>query len=249
LASAREFWTTRQAEFVPYAIDPPAYRQQAAPVLRAYLEGFGDVDGKVVLDLGCGNGELAVYAARLGATVWAVDFSASGVRNTGTLAEHNGVGDRVQAVELDAMAVADLGPEFDLVIGKNVLHHLEPFQEFVGTLHDILGTGGRGWFLENSARNPLLMLARRLRGRFGIAKFGDDDEHPLAPAEIDLLRGRFPVVKLAFPTFVCFRMLANYVLRGNAAARAILRGLDEGIAAVLPFVRQYSYRQIVEVVK
>ncbi|MBT5535493.1 hypothetical protein HOK31_20665, partial [Candidatus Poribacteria bacterium] len=75
MASAREFWTTRQAEFVPYAIDPPAYRQQAAPVLRAYLEGFGDVDGKVVLDLGCGNGELAVYAARLGATVWAVDFS------------------------------------------------------------------------------------------------------------------------------------------------------------------------------
>jgi len=248
LGSAQAFWTDRQAEFVPYAIDPPAYREQAAPLLRALLDSLGEVAGKTVLDLGCGNGELSVYAAKRGATVWAVDFSDSGVRNTATLPDHNGVGGRVHAVVLDAMAVADLGEEFDLVMGKNVLHHLEPFEDFVATLHGILRPNGRGVFLENSARNPLLMLARRFRGRYGIAQFGDNDEHPVQPAEIDLLRGRFSEVRVTFPVFVFFRKLASHALRGNSLARVTLRSLDDALGAVLPFVRRYSYYQIIEVV-
>ncbi len=243
--AARDYWTERQAEYVPYDIDPPAYLAQASPLLRGLLTSIGDCAGMTVLDLGCGNGDLSVYAARCGATVWAVDYSSSGVRNTEALAEHNGVGDRVHAVEKNAMAVGELDARFDLVIGKNVLHHLEPFHEFVETLHDILEPEGRATFIENSARNRLLMFARAFCGRFGIPKLGDAEP----AAEIGELRRRFPVVKLTHPTFICFRMLATYVFRRNRGVLVLFRGLDNAIAAVFPFLRRYSYWQIIGLAK
>jgi hypothetical protein len=42
-----------------------------------------------------------------------------------------------------------------------ILYHVEPFDEFALALREALRSGGRAFFYENSARNPLLMLLCR----------------------------------------------------------------------------------------
>jgi len=245
---ATSFWdSTWQKTFKPMVIDQTAFRNMT-PHIDRYFAAIGDVQGKEVLDLGCGNGKISVYLARAGATVTAIDLSPISVQNTKLLAEYNQVGARVSTVVLDSLDVRTLHKHFDLVIGKDILHHIEPFDAFVDALYDVLKPGGRGLFIENSARNPILMFFRRhLVGRFGIPKYGDDAEYPLEPREIALLRRKFPRTTQYYPEFKFFIMMAIYLFHGNKTVSRIAQSLDEAIYRYLPFFNKYSYRQIVEV--
>lgn len=72
---------------------------------RLCLEAAGGVvrGGETVLDLGCGTGVLGVAAAMIGArSVRATDIDPEAVRVTRRVAALNGVGDRVEAVLVDA---------------------------------------------------------------------------------------------------------------------------------------------------
>src|SRR5580693_256676 len=67
------------------------WRQYGAKLL-------GSVKGCRVLDYGCGQGEEAVYLAKMGAHVTAIDISPVGIELTKERARLNGVGDRVSAM-------------------------------------------------------------------------------------------------------------------------------------------------------
>ena len=68
---------------------------------------------------------------------------------------------------------------FDLAFGACVLHHVD-IPQAMRELSRVMKPGARAVFVENSARNPLLMFARRrMVGSMGIPRYGDDDEHPL----------------------------------------------------------------------
>jgi 2-polyprenyl-3-methyl-5-hydroxy-6-metoxy-1,4-benzoquinol methylase len=231
----------------PYILDVDVCRT-ADPVLQRYLDLVGDVRGKEVLDLGCGNGELSVYLAKVGASVTAVDFSPVSVQNTKTLAEYNDVGAQVSAQVADCMDLAALQKSFDLAVGKDVLHHIEPFDAFVDVLYDALRPGGRGIFFENSARNAVLMFFRsHAVGRFGIPKCSDNEEYPLEPREIAMFRRRFARVTTHYPEFRFFKMLGPYIFRGKKRLGRRFERLDDLVYRYLPMFNKYSYRQIVEV--
>jgi len=63
------------------------------------VKNMGDVRGKVVLDLGCGSGPVAIYAALKGAEkVYAVDIMAEACEATRRNARLNGVSDRIEVL-------------------------------------------------------------------------------------------------------------------------------------------------------
>ena len=96
-----------------------------------------DLDGKTVIDYGCGSGVLAIAALKLGAAaVFAVDIDPQAVTATADNADRNGVSDRIRVG-----AVADMTlPPADIVLA-NIL--AEPLQFLAATLTALVKDRGR----------------------------------------------------------------------------------------------------------
>jgi 2-polyprenyl-3-methyl-5-hydroxy-6-metoxy-1,4-benzoquinol methylase len=248
-ANAIEFWNQSWQDWKPDHIDPANFRTESNRTQLAFLDLIGDVEGQHILEIGSGKGHLAVYLAKQGATVTATDIAPKSAALIRQNAEQNSVADRVTARTLDALDLNQLETTYSLVVGRFVLHHIEPFSELVEVLNTILEPGGRGIFLENNARNKLLILARNhLVGRLGIPKHGDDDEHPLTAEEINALRTRFDV-QCHFPELVLLKKINTYILQYRDPFEkivALLKRLDNDMHRWLPFLRKYSYLQVVE---
>lgn len=249
-SSAQAFWDHNLRQKHLPAIDPAQYRAMGPPTNRAFLQLIGDVQGKRILEIGCGNGYLSIYLAKMGAHLTATDFSAVAIEQVDALAKINNVADRLDARHVNALDLRSLDTHFDLIVGRFILHHVEPFASFVEVMHDVLVPGGRGVFFENNARNPLLMFARTyLSGHMGIPKYGDEEEHPLEPEEIDLLHRRFARVQQHYPEFIFFQKLNTYLFRHDPRYEAFLqffRRLDQIIFEHFPMLHKYSYNQLVE---
>ena len=219
---------------------------------RFFAQRLQQLSGERVLEVGCGEGQMAVYMAKQGARVTAVDISSKAVQMTRANAHHNDVEDRVSARQLDALKVAELSETFDLVVGRFILHHIEPFSAFVEKLDSVLAPTGRGLFLENSARNRLLMLFRNhVTGRFGIPKYGDDEEHPLTQQEIRRLRSTFDV-EVHRPELVLFKKLNTYLIgydNGFDALVQMIEAVDDTLHRLVPPLRKYSYLQVLDIRK
>lgn len=249
-----EQWDDRAAGYAASADDLIVTDQcpDLTSHLLASLELLGDVRGKKVLDCGCGTGVTATWLARAGAEVSAFDVSGEMVALTLKRAEANGVGDRVRAAKMPFEALDFPDGFFDLAFGNMVLHHVDA--DSAGKeLARVIRSGGRALFAETSARNPMLMLARRfLTGRFGIAKYSSIGEKPLGNTELAALGSHFSGLKTHYLEFVCFSMFASNVLQWRESTRALqemLKGTDRAVYRWLPLLRRYSYFVVVELTR
>lgn len=215
------------------------------PRRKNMLELIGDVKGKEILEIGCGNGELSVLLAKDGGNVTSVDISEEAVDHTKKLAEFNGV--NLEVYKMDVMDIGSLHKKYDLIVGSYILHHIEPFEKLVEVLYECMKDNGKGVFIENSSKNPILMFSRKyLAGRFGIPKYGDEKEYPLEEREINLLKKKFRNVKVYYPDFIFFRKATTYLFKGNPFSYKITKFMDNLIYLLFPFLRKYSYEQVIE---
>ena len=217
---------------------------------RPLLDALGEIAGKRVLDLGCGDGELSFQLVDRGADVVALDISPGMVEVARRRLERfrPAAGVRFVAAPIEA---SDLDPEsFDLIVGKWVLHHLD-LHEGTDAINGLLKPGGRGVFFENHAGNPLLRLARRyLAGRFGIPRLGTADEHLLEESDYEYWRTRFGSVELLWPDFHLFGLFNRQVLRyRHPRINRVTRRADQWVYEHLPRLRRYGYHVIVALSK
>jgi SAM-dependent methyltransferase len=232
-STSEQFWNATYRDRI---VSPPS---ESDPCATAALSHFGDVRGKRLLDIGCGTGEYSMFFARRGANVTAVDRSGVAIERLRDVCTRERI-ENVSPVAADAFAIAELGA-FDLVFGKWILHHLEPFGEFARVLRRTMVNDGLGFFFENNGMSNALLWARNhLVGRFGIPKVGDDDEFPLTPGEVDMLRPYFDVDVVVVETYFV-RLGARYLLRGGLMGAATR--VDETVHRRVPSFRKYSYRQ------
>lgn len=101
-------------------------------------------------------------------------------------------------------------------------------------------------FLENSGANPVLNLARNhITGRFGVPRFGTEDERPLTAEDWRVLDRSFASVRGEFPIVEFFELFNRQVLchRWRRVA-AVCRWLDEALGRA-PALRKYSDRVLV----
>jgi 2-polyprenyl-3-methyl-5-hydroxy-6-metoxy-1,4-benzoquinol methylase len=83
----------------------------------------GQLDGRTVLDIGCGAGRLALFAGRRGAQVTALDFSPKAIELAQVVA--GALDEPVPNVEFAVGRFEELDRQFDVVLMTEVFEHIE----------------------------------------------------------------------------------------------------------------------------
>jgi SAM-dependent methyltransferase len=177
---------------------------------------LGDVRGKRILDVGCGDGSNAVLLAALGAHVTGLDVAPQAIAKAEERARLNGVTERTRFV-CTPIELADFKDgEFDVVWGDAILHHVIPnLPAILAALARWTRPGGLMVFAEPVNRLPAL---RALRLRTPIALDATPDERPLEEQELALLRAVAP--NLQIRPFHLFARFNRYVLPDSDLERA-----------------------------
>jgi ubiquinone/menaquinone biosynthesis C-methylase UbiE len=132
-----------------------AYRER---LLSAFRIGPGR--GKKALDLGCGDGLEAVYLARLGYSVLALDLQAH-PRWKALEKEWKG---RIRFKVADAAKLKSLKPGFDLAFEKDMLHHVDEPPAVLAEMKRLLKKGGKLYIAECNRYNPIFYVHLTLLG-------------------------------------------------------------------------------------
>lgn len=209
------------------------------------LQLLDGMQGKPLLDCGCGKGHTSVMLAKRGAQVSAFDISEPDLAIAARLARSNAVKVELRTLVFEQLSYPDAS--FDFAFGACVLHHVD-IPRAMQELQRVLKPGARAVFVENSARNPLLMWARkRIVGRLGIPRYGDDHEHPLRRTDIETMRRHFDgTVVVHHPEFVFFRLVDFYLLRRRVPPLSWLLRAADGVCQRLPWVREFGYFLVVQ---
>lgn len=98
-----------------------------------------DLNGKTVLDVGCGNGWHCRYAADNGATdVLGIDISQKML----TQAREQTADDRIHYQQGDLFNLSLPANHFDVIISSLMLHYVDDYLDFIQKVHDLLTPKG-----------------------------------------------------------------------------------------------------------
>lgn len=128
------------------------------------FECLGSVAGKTLLDVGCGDGALALELARRGAIVTGLDADAAMIAAARRRADSAGI--RLRLVEGQAETLPFDDAAFDYVIAITVLCFVPDAGQAFGEMARVLRPGGR-LLIGELNRWSLWAAQRRIRGWFG----------------------------------------------------------------------------------
>jgi 2-polyprenyl-3-methyl-5-hydroxy-6-metoxy-1,4-benzoquinol methylase len=107
-----------------YCYKPGRRKDRGNRTKRVFeLMKLDELKNKVILDVGCGNGQYSVFFAMMGAIVYAFDISPVGIYVGKRIAEANGVDERCHFSVQNASSTNYPDNYFDIVLFHEVLHH------------------------------------------------------------------------------------------------------------------------------
>jgi 2-polyprenyl-3-methyl-5-hydroxy-6-metoxy-1,4-benzoquinol methylase len=174
---------------------------------RALLE----LDGKRVLSLGGGLDHVAVTLAQGGNRVVSVDISPMASARTRELAARSSVAGNVETVTANCEELRLEEGEFDAVVCKRALHHMD-LTRVVAVTHHALAPGGM--FI---AEEPICLSRtfRWLHARFPFAPSAPRtlDEKELTQRDLDLICHTFRETRYRYFDFLARESVAYFLSR------------------------------------
>lgn len=195
----RDFWE-KKSEIIAYkkiSWGKKSFADTLIPLL----------DGKQVLDIGCGTGTFTLYIASHCESIVGFDSSEKLLEQ----AKKNKSLNSSDNVKFILGSILDenlnLGRKFDLICGTAIIHEFpaSDYDAIIKFIKNHLARNGFCIFQENSFFNPLFRFVRnKMLGRFGLRKVGSEFETPFDAARLDLLQRKFKYVSRVCDTFVLF---------------------------------------------
>jgi SAM-dependent methyltransferase len=238
----RQFHDEEAASLDPTAMPPRETGVYDPQFEDAIIDAVGDPSGKRIVDLGCGSGDLTLRLLSRGAAVTAVDLSPGMVEVARARQRHWLPDAEAEFVTAPAENTGLAAGDFDWVVGKWVLHHLD-LSSAAREIRRLMRPDGSGVFIETSGLAPPLAFARRhLVGRGGIARYGTEDEHPITKPDLAQLGSEFSRMTVDFPVFVFFHLLDRHVLKWRLEGIGRrLNDLDKRVERSDLRLRRWSY--------
>lgn len=239
-----------------------AFEGPVSPEYHFAVRLLGHLKGKKILNPGCGAGEEAVYLAKKGVNVYAIDISSEMLKLSAKLAKHFKLKKGITFHKMNAEDLNFPDEYFNLIFGNSILHHIDiekASQEF----KRILKKGGKAVFIEPLFYNPVINLYRSLAKQVRTA-----DEHPLKRQDIRIFKKHFRQVNhyefhfftlLIFCYFFIFegispnkdRYWKRIIRYGKRYAGAfnILYFFDRMILTIFPPLRWLCWATVIEAIK
>lgn len=137
------------------------------PMLTRYvytLEALGNLQGKRILDVGCGAGRYAAELAKGGALVTGIDFSEEMLIMAGERLREAGLNDKVTLIAGDFVPWSQTrSREFDTAIAMGVLDYVEDAPAFIARMAQVADTVIASFPRPTPVRMPLRKLRYALR--------------------------------------------------------------------------------------
>jgi|LQYC01.1.fsa_nt_gi ubiquinone/menaquinone biosynthesis C-methylase UbiE len=211
---------------------------------RAYKAQFGFLlqsQGIRFLDCACGAGHLSIWLAMAGKRVWAFDFSKSAISIARESAKQSGVAQRITFSTMDARHLDYEDGYFDVVTGKDCIHHLIKYPEAITEIARVLKPGGKAVFVEPLALNPVVNLLRFINVRYH-KRVG---ERMLTKGDLKFLESSFGSLRMDhFSVFSTFSKLIarkpDQVVGIRRKICMILDSFDVFMCKVFPYLKRYS---------
>ena len=135
-------------------------KRDEAGVETTAIAELVSLDGKRVLDVGCGEGRLTILAAERAATVYAFDPNAENVaaaRSALTSEQRK----RVRFAVHDAEALDLARDRFDVVVSNGVIDLVPDKDAVFAEVYRVLAPGGRMQIADVTIQNPVSEEGRR----------------------------------------------------------------------------------------
>ena len=214
---------------------------------RSILEALGPLEGRRVLEPGCGAGHLSLELLDRGADLTGLDVSPRMIEVARRRLEHLAPGASVRWLAAPLEQTGLPAEDFDVVVGKWVLHHAD-VERAGAEVHRVLRPGGVAVFFENQARNGLLAGSRRLLLRSGVlARVGTEDERPLDRGDLAALHRLFARVREEYPTLYLLELLSRSILRYRG--HRLWQRADAWLWRRAPRLRPYGYHVLLILTK
>ena len=197
---------------------------------------LGNLEGKNIVEIGCGDGWITTCLASAGANVFALDVSLNACILTREKLKAHGLSASVVSV-MDAHSMAFANNKFDAVFIAGVLHHLN-ISQVSNEFYRILKNGGLVVCYEPLKYGPVMWTIRQIWLRLnGMKEYNStEDEDPLEEKDFEPLNDIF---RKAHRRRFNFIAKTNRLRNRFGHLASFLRWIDYLILSLFPFLRRY----------
>jgi ubiquinone/menaquinone biosynthesis C-methylase UbiE len=177
------------------------------------FDKLGDIDSKIIVDIGCGNGMISIFFALKGAKVIGVDIEEDELKKARKAALDLNLKDECEFFQGSAESIPIDSGSIDIVFSRSTIQYMKrqaALEEYIR----IIKPGGTLVLLENLPLNPFINMYRLHRKLF--AKTTDEIRYVnsvlgyLTFSEIKKLKNSFD--KVVHKEYHLFSMFAIYLL-------------------------------------
>jgi 2-polyprenyl-3-methyl-5-hydroxy-6-metoxy-1,4-benzoquinol methylase len=196
-----------------------------------------------LLDFGCGIGIAAISLAKVGYEVDGFDLSPDNLKVAEDLARQYDLADRCHFTAMLAEQLAYPDNCFDVIVGIDILHHIE-ITLAIAEAHRVLKPGGGAVFKEHY-QAPLVdpirqsALVRKVAPSDSSQKLHiTEDEHKLTREELALIKTQFPRVEVQ--RFTLISRLDRLMPHCSTQTRGRLQRIDHCLLKVCPPLKTFA---------